>query len=69
MTKRKKYEPVQFFFSIGGHYWRVVARNGRIVADSAEGYTSEAKARQGFKAAQKLISSAQAAAQRVKAKA
>lgn len=58
MTKRKPYEPVQLFFGIGGWYWRVMARNGRIVADSAEGYTSEAKARQGFRAAQKLISQA-----------
>lgn len=38
-------------------YWRIVARNGRIVCDSAEGYSSKAKALQGFKSAQKLASS------------
>lgn len=60
MTARKKYDPVEMFHSTTAKawFWRVKARNGRIVADSAEGYTSEAKARQGFKAAQKLISKA-----------
>lgn len=43
-------------------FWRVKARNGRIVADSGEGYSSEAKARQGFKSAAKIISSAAPAA-------
>ena len=38
----------------GWWYWRLRSRNGRIVADGAEGYSSEAKARQGFRAAARL---------------
>lgn len=36
-------------------FWHVKSRNGKIVADGSEGYTSEAKARQGFKAAARAI--------------
>lgn len=43
-------------------FWRVKARNGRIVADSGEGYSSEAKAKQGFNAAARLIAKAAPAA-------
>lgn len=39
-------------------FWRVKARNGRIVADSGEGYSSEAKAKQGFDTAARLIAKA-----------
>lgn len=35
-------------------YWRLKSTNGRIIADGAEGYSSEAKARQGFRAAAKM---------------
>ena len=67
MTKRKKFEPVEFYRSATAKawFWRVKARNGRIVADSAEGYTSEAKARKGFQSAAKTISAATAAGKRV----
>lgn len=43
-----KDEPAQWF-------WHIKSRNGKIVADGSEGYTSEAKARQGFKAAARAI--------------
>ncbi len=36
-------------------FWHIKSRNGKIVADGSEGYTSEAKARQGFKAAARAI--------------
>ena len=67
MTKRKKFEPVAFYRSATAKawFWRVKSRNGRIVADSAEGYTSEAKARKGFTSAAKIISAAAAAGKRV----
>lgn len=67
MTSRKKFEPIEFYRSATAKawFWRVKARNGRIVADSAEGYSSEAKARKGFEAASKMISAAHAAGKRV----
>jgi uncharacterized protein YegP (UPF0339 family) len=57
MKRKPKWTPVEFFKCRDGGqwYWRLVARNGRVVADGAEGYSSEAKCRQGFKAAQKLM--------------
>jgi uncharacterized protein YegP (UPF0339 family) len=56
MTKRKpKWTPLEVFQSYRGDwYWGLRARNGRIVADGAEGYSTEAKARQGFRAAARL---------------
>lgn len=36
-------------------FWRIVARNGNVLADGAEGYTSRASAIKGFRAAQKLM--------------
>ena len=39
----------------GDHwYWRLKSTNGRIIADGSESYSSEAKARQGFRAAAKM---------------
>lgn len=32
----------------GLHRWRLVARNGRIIADSGEGYCSPSNARRAF---------------------
>ena len=32
----------------GEHRWRLKARNGKIIADSGEGYTTPRKAREGF---------------------
>lgn len=37
--------------------WRVVARNGRIVADCGEGYRRRAGALRGARAAQRLLAS------------
>jgi uncharacterized protein YegP (UPF0339 family) len=42
----------------GQWYWNIWARNGKIVADGAEAYMTQAKARQGFKAAAKLAAKA-----------
>lgn len=40
---------VEFFQDrAGGYRWRIVARNGRIVADSGEGYDSESNARRAW---------------------
>jgi uncharacterized protein YegP (UPF0339 family) len=30
-------------------YWRVVARNGRIIADGAQGYASKANVKRAFR--------------------
>jgi uncharacterized protein YegP (UPF0339 family) len=46
---------VRFEFYVDGagqHRWRLVARNGRIVADSAEGYSRHADCR---KAAKRMV--------------
>lgn len=58
VTSRRKFDPVEIYRSATARawFWRVKARNGRIVADSAEGYKTEAKARKGYQAAAKLIS-------------
>ncbi len=39
----------------GEHRWQVIATNGRIVADCAEGYTSRAMAEKGLDAAYRAI--------------
>lgn len=39
----------------GQWFWHFRAKNGRIVADSAESYSSKAKARQGFRSLAKSI--------------
>ena len=40
---------VQFYIDAKGeHRWRLVARNGRTMADSGEGYTRHNGARLGF---------------------
>jgi len=60
-AKRTPYEPLQFFkgdYNQERHYWRLRAKNGRIVADSAEGYESLAMAKKGFRAAAKLAAKA-----------
>lgn len=39
---------VEFYIDrLGQHRWRAIAPNGRIVADSAEGYEHQADARAG----------------------
>lgn len=69
MTTKRKSKPrvrakksgLYFFKSGMSHadwYWHLTARNGRIVAGGAEGYSSEAKARQGFKSAARLAAKA-----------
>ena len=62
---KKKWAPLEFWESGAGvgiegrcWFWHLQTRNGRIVADGAEGYSSEAKARQGFRAAAKLAAKA-----------
>ena len=55
MTKKSPLEMIQVK---AGWHWRLRATNGRIVADGAEMYSSEAKARNGFKAAAKLAAKA-----------
>jgi uncharacterized protein YegP (UPF0339 family) len=49
---------LEFFDRAEVWYWRLRSRNGRIVADGSEGYSSEAKARQGFRAAANLAAKA-----------
>lgn len=39
----------------GEHRWRAVSRNGRILADCGEGYTSHAMLMKGFKALKKAL--------------
>jgi uncharacterized protein YegP (UPF0339 family) len=46
------------------HYWRILSANNQIVADSSEGYSSQAKARQGFAAAIKIATEYQATIKR-----
>lgn len=60
MKKRTKTKsPLEIYVDVlGDHRWRLVARNGRGVADSGEGYTSAAKARAGFRSAAKLAAQA-----------
>lgn len=42
---------LQFYRDAAGAWrWRIRARNGLVVADSAEGYSSKPKARQGYDA-------------------
>jgi len=38
----------------GRHYWSLIAANGKIIADGAEGYSSASKARRGFKNVQRI---------------
>lgn len=40
--------PAFYADAAGEHRWHVKAPNGRILADSGEGYTSEAGAREGL---------------------
>lgn len=40
--------------SRGEYRWRVTARNGRILADSSEGYKTKAGVQNGFKATVRL---------------
>lgn len=42
-----------------GYYWRLRAKNGQIVAIGGEGYATEAKAKRGFRTAQRLIAQVQ----------
>lgn len=44
--RRAKYE---VYCDVGGKWrWRLIAPNGRIICDSAEGYSSRAEAEQAF---------------------
>jgi len=45
----------------GGWRWRVKARNGRIVADSAEGYRRQADCRKGMQRAAQALTQTLAA--------
>jgi len=38
----------------GRFYWSLVAANGKIIADGAEGYSTRSKARRGFKNVQRI---------------
>lgn len=58
--KRKAWSPLSMYKSGSGDawFWRLAAQNGYIVADSGEGYSSQAKARQGFRSAARLAAKA-----------
>lgn len=43
----------------GQYRWRLVHDNGNIIADSGEGYSSEAKARQSIKSVRKTATDAE----------
>ena len=58
-SARTKWSALAIYEAANGQwYWSLNARNGNTVADGAEGYSSEAKARQGFRAAAKLATKA-----------
>ncbi|MES3001356.1 MAG: DUF1508 domain-containing protein [Pseudomonadota bacterium] len=42
----------------GQHRWRLIASNGRVVADSAEGYVTKAACENGFVAVASLVETA-----------
>lgn len=42
----------------GQHYWRLTAANGRIVADSGEGYTTHAGAMRAARALKRIFAAA-----------
>ena len=60
MTKPKPWSPLEVYESVMNSsptwrwFWRLKARNGNIVCDGSQGYSSKAKALQGFRAAAKL---------------
>lgn len=57
--KRKAWSPLTVYStSERAWYWHLRARNGNIVADSGEWYSSAAKARQGFRSAARLAAKA-----------
>ena len=45
-------------------YWRLVARNGKTVADGAEGYASVSNARRAARRVQKLMAEAEIVGER-----
>ena len=51
---------VEFYIDAKKHWrWRLRAANGRILADSGEGYATEAKARRGFRTARDAAGTAE----------
>jgi uncharacterized protein YegP (UPF0339 family) len=47
---------VEFYEGTDGKwYWRIVASNGRVIADGSEGYHSESNAKRAFARVKKLL--------------